>query len=250
MPINLDPELIAFAHQLVRGKLVRVSNESDATTFVADVLEFQYNPESLTRSRTGRWEPRKARKRPVDPPQEVRGRSGEGSSALQAESETISLKVTFDATEAILQARSPVPDQGILPQLAFLELISLGKEDEKQGKKKTKTEPAQPVRPDELLLVLGKRIFPVVMTSLSITEQKFNPALVPIRAEADIKLNVLEPVESAYNQWIGNAFEELLNQRVAAAEQALSVARVDSITAIANALRPEQASPDAGAETA
>lgn len=246
MPINLEPGLIAFDYKPERGKLIRVSKESSADTFVGDVLEFQYNPETLTRARTGQWDARKQRKRPVNPPQEVRGRSGQGSSALQAESETISMKIVFDATEAILAGRTPVPDEGILPQLGFLDLISLGKDEDEKNKKKAKRDSAQPVRPDELLLVLGKRVFPVVMTSLSITEQKFNPALVPIRAEADIKLNVLEPTESAYNQWIKQAFDELLNKRREAAGLALSPISVNDITAIANALRPEQSAPDGG----
>ena len=52
---------------------------------------------------------------------------------------------------------------------------------------------ARSVRPDELLLILGsQRSYPCVLTNLTITEQKFTPALVPVRAEADLKLNVLE----------------------------------------------------------
>ena len=243
MPINLLPGLIAFDHQVERGKLVRISSETSAESIVGDVLEFQYNPESLTRSRSGKWEPRKRRRGTVDPPQEVRGKDGQGSSALQAESETVSLKISFDATEAILAKRDPVPEEGILPQLAFLEMISLGKEKDKGKKKRAKKDTANPIRPDELLLILGKRVFPVVMTSLSITEQKFNPSLVPIRAEADIKLNVLEPVESAYNKWIKSAFDELLEARRSAAEKATSATEQTEISAIAAALRPEQSSP-------
>ena len=67
-------------------------------------------------------------------------------------------------------------------------------------KKQDKTkEVIQPVRPDELLLVLGSsRIFPVVLTNLTITEQKFLPSLVPLRAEVELKFTVLEPIESRY----------------------------------------------------
>ncbi len=244
MPINLLPELIAFDHQVERGKLVRISSESSADNIVGDVLEFQYNPETLTRARTGKWEARRRRRGTVDSPQEIRGRSGQGSSALQAESETVSLKISFDATEAILAGRDPVPEEGILPQLAFLEMISVGKDQERgRGRQRSRRDSANPIRPDELLLILGKRVFPAVMTTLTITEQKFNPALVPIRAEADIKLNVLEPSESAYNQWIKSAFDELLAARRSAAEQATSVTRQTEISAIAAALRPEQSSP-------
>ena len=74
-------------------------------------------------------------------------------------------------------------------------------------KKQDKTkEVIQPIRPDELLLVLGSsRIFPVVLTNLTITEQKFLPSLVPLRAEVDLKFTVLEPIESRYTCLVESA---------------------------------------------
>ena len=57
--------------------------------------------------------------------------------------------------------------------------MSLGREgNASRTRRSSKTkEVIQPVRPDELLLVLGSpRIFPVVLTNLTITEQKFLPA--------------------------------------------------------------------------
>jgi hypothetical protein len=257
---TLIPDLIAFHHQLEKGSLIRNVTQKDAKNgdgrkgFEADILTFQYNPETITRTRTGKWEPRKRRRRDIPTPQEVRGeRGGQGSAALLAESETISMKIVFDATEAILAGQgyagraeggqppspeTPVAAKGILPQLAFLDLVSLGREED-ESRKGAKREASRPVRPDEMLLVLGpERMFPVVMTSLTITEQKFNPSLVPIRAEVDIKMNVLEPVESAYNRWVKNAFDELLRRRIEASQ--LLTHRDDVPSFIANALQPRQ----------
>ena len=152
-----------------------------------------------------------------------------GSSALLAESETISFKIIFDATEAVLAGRDYGAKNGVLPQLAFLEIVSQGREGNIDPKKPDKTkEEIQPIRPDELLLVLGSaRIFPVVLTNLTITEQKFLPNLVPLRAEVELKLTVLEPIESRYSALVDTAFAQLTQRRSAAAQEASSASIVD-----------------------
>jgi len=227
MTLNLDPRLIAFDAQLERGAIMRLDPVTPAASgssggggaaqgpaaLGGKVLHFQYNPESISRSRTGKWEPRKKRRgSTVDTPQAVRQRGGQGSSALLAESETVSLKVVFDATEALLAGRvTEETTDGVLPQLAFLEVLSTGKEGNAADRTR---ESVQPVRPDELLLILGRRrLFPVVLTSLTITEQKFLPTLVPLRAEADLKFTVLEPDESAYSGTISTAYRRLFDGR-------------------------------------
>jgi Contractile injection system tube protein len=240
VPRNLDPRLIAFEARLERGAILRLEDKAAAgggggsDELAGTVLRFQYNPETITRTRTGKWEQRKKRKGlTVVPPQEVRTRSGQGSSALLAESEQISLKVVFDGTEAVLAGRSDA-DRGVLPELAFLEMVSTGREGNKGNADR---EAVQPIRPDELLLILGSaRMFPVVLTSLTITEQKFLPTLVPLRAEVDLKLNVLEPTESAYRRWIDVAFQRLLDDRTSAA--ATAAAPGDVVAAIARELDP------------
>jgi hypothetical protein len=100
----------------------------------------------------------------------------------------------------------------------------------------------RPVRPDQLLLVLGtERFFPVVITSLTITEQKFGPNLVPIRAEVDLKMNVLEATETAYNEWIRRAFNHLVTKRRDKAQKAYSRSN-EALSAIGRALNPPQPS--------
>lgn len=256
MVVSLEPAQIAFNLKLERGKLVRFASPQSGKpapgttpneTF--ETLTFQYNPSTITRTRTGRWEPRKQRKGSVGSPADIRGRATGGTASLLAESETIGFKLIFDATEAILANRSgdgrTVSETGILPELAFLDLISLGREEQdarnsKTASKTKKAETVQPIKADTLLLVLGiQRIIPVVLTSLTITEQKFNPSLMPIRAEADVRFNVLEPVESAYNTWIKAAFDQLFKQRQTMSRQASATSPDDTAnTAIANALQP------------
>jgi Contractile injection system tube protein len=259
MVVSLNPAQIAFQPQLEKGKLVRFG-QGTGSALNFETLTFQFNPSTITRTRTGRWEPRQRRQRPVASPADIRARSASGSASLLAESETVGFKLVFDATEAILANRTDadrvVAETGILPELAFLDLISLGKEEQEERNRRgggrsasaRTRETVQPVRPDELLLVLGlERIFPVVLTSLTITEQKFSPTLMPIRAEADIRFNVLEPVENAYNTWIRNAFDQLFQRRKDLANQAIASSPESAAdNAIANALQPRTGPASAG----
>ncbi|WP_143194248.1 hypothetical protein [Micromonospora sp. CB01531] len=227
-PRNLDPQLDALGHRLEHAALVRIPDPATATGKAPapagehQVLRFQYNPETLTRTRQGNWEARKLRRSGVSPPQEARTeRGGMGSGAVNAESEQISFKLVFDATEAILAGRADAGTTGVLPELAFLEIGARGRENPPApAPAKAAARPgqkAQPVRPDEMLLVVGGRAFPVVITSLTITEQKFLPTLVPVRAEVELRLTVLESGESAYRQWISTSFTALMKQRTDAA---------------------------------
>lgn len=217
--------------QLQRGVLIRIdrmgegapSPESTQNT----ALVFQYNPDVVTRARTGRWEVRSARNT-FETPQDVRAAGGAGAAHLMAESETISLKITFDATEEILAGRGT---SGVLEELAFLETASLGRTQENRRGQGTGGSAARSVKPDEMLLVLGMRKFPVVLTGLTVVEQKFAPDLTPIRAEADLRFNVLEPAELAFNTWVDDSFTELVRQRTQLAQAVQLSGSVDVILA-------------------
>jgi hypothetical protein len=258
MPADPNPSLLAHPGRLTRGALIRIARLADGTAGTTGAapdplptaLTFQYNPDSVTRSRSGSWEPRRQRstKDRIGSPQEIRSRSGQGSAGLLAESETISLTLLFDATERILRGPSESDEDpsttGVLPELAFLELVSLGREAP-QARSTGGTATSTPteiraVRPDELLLQLGEqRWYPVVLTQLTITEQKFTPALVPIRAQVELKLNVLEPMESAYRGWIQSAFDELLRRRSASAGRlAPDAGTATAVASIREALDP------------
>lgn len=256
MGLNLEPLLDALESSLERGALIRIDRDAKSfatATSVTDAgatvvspvsssqlaLQFQFNPETVTRTRAGQWDPRTKRQTYIRPNPEVRGDATFGSSALLAESETIAFKVVFDATEAVLAKRDQSAERGVLPQLAFLEIVSQGREgtEDQDPKKPDKTkEFVQPIRPDELLLVLGSaRIFPVVLTNLTITEQKFLPSLVPLRAEVELKFTVLEPYESRYSDLVDMAFAQLTRSRITAAREASSAS---ILTAITKAINP------------
>lgn len=233
--ISPNPRL----EKLAKGMLYRVdasgtpANNGDTNPLdglMARAMTFQYNPETITRARAGKWESRSRRNQNVPSPQEVRARSGSGAAQLLAESETISLKVVFDATEQLITSGADV-GEGVLPELAFVELMSMGRPP---ARRSNSGESARAVRPDELLLVLGSRTFPVVLTNLTIVEQKFASDLTPIRAEVDLRFNVLEPVDVSMNTWVQQAFDQIANKRRSLSEKVGEGS--DATSALAQAL--------------
>jgi hypothetical protein len=253
MPRDLKPGIIAFPHALQKGALILLprpeppsskgkSAGAGATpgSTTGTRLRFQYNPETVSRTRTGGWEARKTNKSakgtgaPTAPQnQTLEAFQGGG---LLAKSETISMKLIFDASELLMsgtagggaQGQSGGDDEralGVLPELGVLEQMAIAnpRADDSKGagtKPAGKDSKLDAIIPRELLLVLGRRAFPVVITSMTIHEKRFSPELVPVRAEVDLQMQVLEAHEVEGNQPIKGAYDELLRQRAENAQKA------------------------------
>jgi hypothetical protein len=276
-PRNLDPHEIAFGHELEMGMILFIPDyNARGENRTYQTLRFQYNPETVSRTRQGEWTTDRVRgAAKVVPSQDRSLLAGHRGGGLYAKSETISFKLLFDATELMLKGAGT--RKNVLPELAFLELIALGGDEPMKTERKTKikappeTNPGktasapkptagndnsggsntpagnsnkkpsyktsiQGTAPSELLLVLGPRSFPVVLTSLTINEQQFNPALEPIRAECDCKFRVLEAQEVKHNKPAEVAFTELVRSRQAQAAQATVGKDDDRVKAIVKAL--------------
>ena len=217
----------------------------------SQILKFQYNPESITRTRAGVWDYRKVKKgnkeEVVASTVERNLQDSYRGGGLFVKSETITMKLIFDATEALLAGFDAAGDLGVLPELAVLEQISFGsdsrKEEETSDAKKAregakvdgKKAKLSPVFPTECLLVLGSRRFPVVVTALTINEKRFNEKLTPIRAEVDVSMRILESGEIQTNSPTLLAFNAILNQRKANAAIGGSAEGTD-VSAILDAL--------------
>lgn len=231
MARDLSPKIIAFDHSLMKGAFVLLPNPaptgagaSKAPTSTM-VLRFQYNPESITRNRTGAWESRKNQKDAKPTPAEKSQQSSMRGGGLFAKAETIAMKLVFDATELALKTDSAAADLGVLPELAALEGIAIAeapkdgpgkKKDPKQGTKLTA------LNPREVLLVLGSRVFPVIVTSMNIAEKRFSTTLAPLRAEVDLQMQILEATEVAGNAAIAAAYDQLVSARASRATLALA----------------------------
>lgn len=268
-PRNLAPKLDAFDHSLDMGLLLFIPDYNSGDRSYR-TLKFQYNPETLTRTRQGEWTTERVRgaAKALNPSLSKQDKSllaGHRGGGLYAKSETIGFKLLFDAAELMLKDEKA--GGNVLPELAFLEQIALGGDAAMKTESKSKIKPKkstdskvkasvakpdpkapksakkpkyktriQGTAPSELLLVLGPRSFPVVLTSLTITEQRFNPKLEPIRAECDCKFRILETQEVKHNKPAQVAFTNLLKQRSNLAGQAQTETDNERVKAIVNAL--------------
>jgi hypothetical protein len=154
----------------------------DLANPVASVIVFQYNPHTLVR----RLEPRSA---PSD------GAPGEVTRIGGAPVETITLEVEIDATDQLETEDKNAVSMGVHPQLAALEMLLYPKTLEVIAATALLAAGSMVFVPPEgpfTLLIWGiKRVLPVRVTQLSITEVAHDAQLNPIRATAELGLRVL-----------------------------------------------------------
>lgn len=149
---------------------------------LASVIVFQYNPDTLTRTLTA----------------QTTGGDAERGEALRLKGppqETIRLDVEIDATDQLEQAKFPATSLGIHTTLASLEMLLYPKSVLTIANEVLAAVGMIEVIPPEAPLTLFiwgiKRVVPVRLTELSITEEAFDPHLNPIRAKVGLGLRVL-----------------------------------------------------------
>jgi hypothetical protein len=166
--------------RLLKGAIVGI----DKLNPLASIIVFQYNPDTLTR----RLEARS---------------SGGGDQSDRSEAyrltgppkETISLKIEIDASDEVDNLNPAQLISGIHPTLAALEMLLYPKSLHVIANAALSTVGMLEIIPPEAPLTLfvwgPQRVLPVRLQNFSITEQAFDAALNPIRAEVDLSLQVL-----------------------------------------------------------
>lgn len=149
---------------------------------LASVIIFQYNPDTMTRTIT---------------PQTTGGDADKGE-ALRLKGppqESIKLDVEIDATDQLERADGLATTLGIYPTLSSLEMLLYPKSALVIANEVLLNLGIIEVIPPEAPLTLFvwgiKRIVPVRLTDLSITEEAFDASLNPIRAKVSLGLRVL-----------------------------------------------------------
>jgi hypothetical protein len=184
------------------GGIVLIDPE---TATVLRIIAFEINPDTMTRSF------------------QVRGVSGEGGDRIEAlrlkgpPVETLKMDVVIDA---MIGAGNPtITEVGLHPQLAALELLCYPRSGdllvEKSKADAGMLEIAPAIGPLPLLIWGPKRIVPVRVTELSVTEEEFDEKLNPVRAKVSLGLRVLTVDDLGF----GNKGGELFMTHLTAREQ-------------------------------
>lgn len=156
----------------------------DVLNPVASVIVFQYNPDTLTRS--------------IQASALTPQAGAEQSEILRLKGpprETIGLEVEIDAADQLEQAKDSAVSMGIYPTLSALEMLLYPKSGLVIANEVLLrlgiVEVVPPEAPFTVLVWGPRRIVPVKLSSLQITEEAFDPSLNPIRARVRLDLQVL-----------------------------------------------------------
>lgn len=164
--------------RLLKGAIIGI----DPFNSVASAAIFQYNPHQLSRTLTpqtmsGEGSPRESL-RLAGPPQE-----------------TISVEIEVDAADQLERGTFPATEMGVYPALSALETLIYPKSSLVIANEVLLAAGIIEVIPPEAPLTLFiwgiKRILPVRLTQLTITEEAFDSNLNPIRATVSLGLQVL-----------------------------------------------------------
>lgn len=196
--------------KLFRGGLVLLDPLSG---HVLRIIALQYNPDTLSRTLQVKG---------------VGAESGDRMEALRLKGppvETIKLEAEIDATDALEVGQAPVTSDGLHPAIAAIEALvhpasgDLFAANAIAASGSLEIAPA--LAPLSVFVFGPRRIVPVRITELSITEEAFDTSLNPIRAKLSIGLRVLSVDDIGFDSKGGGLFMSYLQAKERSAAQAV-----------------------------
>lgn len=201
---------------------------------------FQFNPEQLTRNRSLSYSARSSG--------QTTGRDGSlrdfhkqfvdltdlrDAQVVDVQEESISFEIRLDASDKLDEGDTITEQFGISPQLSTLELMVHPKDESLIGQALGSllgspggfSFTCKPNPPLVLFIWGRKRVLPVNINSLNITEMLYSADLNPTRATASVSLTVIE----------GQSIPYMYSK---AMKEAMSVLNLANITDIANVVIP------------
>ena len=170
---------LSSAPFLIKGALVAVGQPIP----VPKVIPFQYNPATLSRSLS------------VNFAEGDDAKSGDKTRVKGAPKETIKAELILDAADNLADGAELEAELGIYPRLASLESLLYGNSEIVLANQVLKTVGVTTIMPVKLPFVLfvwgWKRIVPVSLKSLEVTEESFDAKLTPLRAKVALDMTVL-----------------------------------------------------------
>lgn len=197
--------------KILKGGIVVLDPQTGA---VLRIIPLQYNPDTLTRSF------------------QIKGVGAEGGDRIEAlrlkgpPAETIKVEAEIDATDQLEVADGQATEAGLHPVLSALEGLiyptssSLQNNNASAGAGNIEIIAAE--APLTVFVFGPKRIAPVRITELSITEEAFDVALNPIRAKISLGLRVLTVDDVAFAERGGGLFMSYLKAKEQLASQSKS----------------------------
>lgn len=164
--------------KLKKGAIIGI----DPFNPLASVVVFQYNPKTLRRQ--------------IAPSlSQSEGPAGDALRLNGAPRETIDLELEIDAADQMEKGDGVTGQMGIYPQLSALEMLTYPKSLNVILNTALLAagviEIVPPEAPFTLFVWGAKRVVPVRLNSLTITEEEYDPNLNPIRASASVGMQVL-----------------------------------------------------------
>lgn len=161
-------------------------------------IQFQYNPDTLTRKLTAQAAGDNADK-------------GEVFRLKGPPEETITVDIEIDGTDGLEVADQTTKQYGIAPTLAALELLIFPDFKTVKENDRLAHQGVIEVVPTEAPLTLftwgQKRTLPVRITSFSIVEEAFDTNLNPIRAKISLELRVLNYMDLGFDSEGGQHYQ-------------------------------------------
>ncbi|HEX4274629.1 MAG TPA: hypothetical protein VHZ74_04710 [Bryobacteraceae bacterium] len=193
------PTGLSKSPKLLKGALIEFSASVLAPT--PNLIVFQYNPETLSRSLTP-WAPssKEDKEYPDDKLLNVLSQPYDPQ-------ETLTLQLELDAADSLEDPASHPASviTGIADRIAALEILLYGQAKTLSGALKTSVEASLSAAAGKSVTVVDQvsvpvllfcwgpgRIVPVRIQSFSVDEQAFLPTLYPIRAKVTIGLKILD----------------------------------------------------------
>ena len=181
--------------KMLRGALIEYG--SDFLGPIPNVVIFQFNPETLTRTIQV-------------PPRNTSATSRETGQSGEAPVEKVTVNAVFSAADALNDNKVLARAFGVGPQLAALEkmvypagnlsgligaaLDAIGDAITGGGEDSGPSQPVPREKQPRILFIWGlTRILPVVIESMTITEQQYDFLLNPVEAQVSIGLAVVPP---------------------------------------------------------
>lgn len=170
------------------------------------VLSFEFNPETLSRSRTitvnlGDLPGNRGGHGFASPKETARAAQG-----VSMEPESLSIRILLDATDRMHEGDLIATAFGVQPEIDTLRRMIEARIQGPPGFQKLASIDALKSRallrrehPSVLLFVWGYYVLPVFLTSVTIDEKAHLPSLIPYRAEANITMQVIESSNLFYN---------------------------------------------------